>query len=85
MNKDELEVIATNIADVSLDVGFANQLLVSGLVKYLADKKIIDLDDYLTHNQHMQEHLINVFDEETDKILIEKIFTSHRKDFEKPE
>lgn len=85
MSKDELEAIAANMVEVSLDVGLANQLLVSGLVKHLADKKVIDLDDYLAENQELQNYLANQSINDREKSLIEKIFTAHRKDFEKPE
>ncbi|MPW78366.1 hypothetical protein [Moraxella catarrhalis] len=85
MNKDDLEVIVTNMTEVSLDVGFANQLLVSSLVKYLADKNIIDLDDYLAQNQQIQDYLISQSRNDRENKLIEKVFTAHRKDFEKPE
>ncbi|OAV36022.1 hypothetical protein AO364_1190 [Moraxella catarrhalis] len=85
MNKDDLEVIVTNMTEVSLDVGFANQLLVSSLVKYLADKNIIDLDDYLAQNQQIQDYLISQSRNDRENKLIEKVFTEHRKDFEKPE
>lgn len=85
MNKDELEAIVTNMTDVSLDIGFANQLLISSLVKYLADKKIIDLDDYLAQNQQIQDHLTSQPRSDIENKLIEKVFAAHRKDFENPE
>lgn len=85
MNKDELEAIVTNMTDISLDIGFANQLLISSLIKYLADKKIIDLDDYLAQNQQIQDHLTSQPRSDMENKLIEKVFTAHRKDFENPE
>lgn len=85
MNKEVLEAITTNMVDLSFNFGFANQLLVSSLVKYLADKQLIDLDDYLQHNQETQEYLLQILDNEREKDLVEKIFAMHRKDFEKPE
>lgn len=67
MNEEVLEAITTKMVDLSSDFGFANQLLVSSLVKYLVDKQIIDLDDYLQHNQETQEYLLKVLNDETEK------------------
>ena len=71
MNEEVLDVTTTKMVDLSFNFGFANQLLVSSLVKYLVDKQLIDLDDYLQHNQETQEHLLKVLDNETEKNLLE--------------
>ncbi|MDO5650571.1 MAG: hypothetical protein Q4G13_00330 [Moraxella sp.] len=58
MNKNELETIITNTTALSLDVGFANQILISCLVKYLADKKHL-LKKSLRHTEKILKNLNN--------------------------
>lgn len=81
MNEEVLEAITTKMVDLSSDFGFANQLLVSSLVKYLVDKQIIDLDDYLQHNQETQEYLLKVLNDETEKILLRNSFKNTERIF----
>lgn len=71
----------------------ANALLVSVLVRHLADEGVINLDKYLESNQHYEEVLKAGFlkeDPESESaqrnvMMIEKIFTGHRSDLTKPE
>ena len=71
----------------------ANALLVSVLVKHLADEGVINLDKYLESNQHYEELLKSGYSQEgaesetakRDVMMIEKIFTGHRSDLTKPE
>lgn len=87
MNIDEVSAVAEGLTDVSLDVCQASRLLVSSLVKYLADKNVIDLDDYLNHSQQVKELLINNADSENELngTIIDFVFELHQNDFRKPE
>lgn len=71
----------------------ANALLVSVLVRHLADEGVINLDKYLESNQHYEQLLKEGFLKESPEdesahrnvMMIEKIFTGHRSDLTKPE
>ncbi|WII95012.1 hypothetical protein LU276_08355 [Moraxella haemolytica] len=87
MNIDEVSAVAEGLTGVSLDVCQANRLLVSSLVKYLANKNVIDLDDYLDYSQQVKELLINNTDSESglNSTIIDFVFELHQNDFRKPE
>lgn len=81
------------IVDSMLSLGSANTLLVSVLVKHLVEEGIIDLDKYLDRNKHYEERIRESYMQEgsedesaqRDIRIIEKLFSSHRNDFSKPE
>lgn len=85
MNESIAQTIGETTSRFSLDNALANQLLLSTLVKYLADKQVIELQDYLDYHQKMQNHLEEFIKDEVQQSLIKLFFEAHRKDFEKPE
>lgn len=87
------EDIVGPILDNMLSLDSANTLLVSVLVKHLAEEGVIDLNKYLDRNKHYEERIKESYiqkegeDEsaQRDIKMIERLFSSHRDDFAKPE
>lgn len=100
MNDNDIENSEANAAgivepilDNMLSLDSANTLLVSVLVKYLAEEGVIDLDKYLDRNKHYEERIKDSYMQkegesesaQRDIKTIERLFSSHRDDFAKPE
>lgn len=81
MNDDDIKSILKPV----FDIGQANQLLSSSIVKYLIDKQLIDLKDYIEYNKDIQEKIETNLDDEQEKKLVEFVFSNHRLDFKLPE
>lgn len=80
MNDDDIKSILKPV----FDIGQANQLLSSSIVKYLIDKQLIDLKDYIEYNKDIQEKIETNLDDEQEKKLVEFVFSNHRLDFKPP-
>lgn len=102
MSNNELEAKDQNLVEGivgyvtqnTLDVSFANQMLISSLVKQLIDKGVLDRDEYLENNKTDEANILKYLEEsdesDDDNIDIKKrmlanVFSMHRNDFIKPE
>lgn len=85
MSNKYTEAMVEQLTGVSMDVGSANELLTSSIIKYLSDKGVIDLDDYLLFNTEIQQKISQNIDNEREKQILNRVFENHRKNFEKPE
>lgn len=85
MSDSYTKTMVEELAGVSLDVGSANELLTSSIIKYLSDKGLIDLGDYLLFNTETQQKISQNIDNEREKRILNMVFENHRKNFEKSE
>lgn len=70
----------------------STQLLISNLVDFLAEKGVINLDEYLEHTEKTKNKLLGKISSNTDQegnkqimTAIEQTFTWHVNDFKKPD
>lgn len=86
-SNNELEVIATELIKVSLEVDSATRLLIGNLVNFLADKGIIDRDEYLDYVKETKKLLDKdgALDDESQMDMVKNVFGLHLNDFKKPE
>lgn len=84
---NELEVVATELIKVSLNGDSAARLLIGNLVNFLADKGVIDRDEYLDYVKETKKLLDEggALDDESQMDMIKNIFDLHLNDFKKPE
>ena len=83
----EIEVIGSELIKVSLDGNSATRLLVGNLVNFLANKNIINRDEYLEYVKETRDFLSNgtELDDEAKIDMIKTTFDLHINDFQKPE
>lgn len=83
----EIEVIGSELIKVSLDGDSATRLLVGNLVNFLANKNIINRDEYLEYVKETRDFLSNgaELDDEAKIDMIKTTFDLHINDFQKPE
>lgn len=81
MNDDDIK----NMLKPVFDIGQANQLLSSSIIKYLVDKQLIDLKDYIEYNTDIQNKIVENLDDDGEKAFVKYVFTNHRMDFDKPQ
>lgn len=72
-----------------LDFTLANQLLTSSVIKYLSEKGVIEIDDYLDFNKAIQDRIIARYSEdgnisEGKKDSLQYIFELHRDSLSAP-
>lgn len=93
-DNDSAESLANPMAENIISLDVANCCLISSVVKHLADKGIIDLDEYLASNEKMEKMFAvraqnnKHVDKELgqrDAQYINEIFDLHRSHITKPE
>lgn len=83
----ELEVVGSELIKVSLNGDSATRLLVGNLVNFLANKGIIDRNEYLEYVKDTKNDLIEGFgiEDEDQREMIKNVFDLHLNDFNKPD
>lgn len=93
INDKTLEAVMGNVTETltgnMLDFTLANQLLTSTVVKYLSEKGVIEIDEYLDFNKTMQDRIIGRYDEDGSiskdkKDSLQYIFELHRDSLSAP-
>lgn len=91
---DKDESLANPLAENIISLDVANCCLISSVVKHLADKGVIDLDEYIASNEKIEKVFAakaqnnkNVNNElgQRDAQYISEIFDLHRSHLAKPE
>ncbi|MFW1645007.1 hypothetical protein [Acinetobacter guillouiae] len=77
----KLSLEAEELAKFALKGDKANRLLIGHLVKFLSDKGVIDLEDYLSSVTEFKEHALDLLESENEAELIELAFDLHLNDF----
>ena len=97
MDEDTAQTLIEPMFSNIISMDRANALLVSSLVKYLAEKGLIDLDKYLESNKKTEELIKNATlqrgvspdvsedDLQRNVDFVNHVFSMHREDFTKPE
>jgi len=93
INDKTLEAVMGNVTETltgnMLDFTLANQLLTSTVIKYLSEKGVIEIDEYLDFNKTMQDRIIGRYDEDGSiskdkKDSLQYIFELHRDSLSAP-
>lgn len=96
MDEDTAQTLIEPMFSNIISMDRANALLVSSLVKYLAEQGLIDLDKYLESNKKTEEliknatlqrgvsHDVSEDDLQRNVDFVNHVFSMHREDFTKP-
>ena len=85
--REDIKTLADMSTDLTLSVANADRLLSGSIIKYLIDKGIVDVDDYISHTTEIKEHLLKFreLDDDRDRKILEMTFNQHIIDLKKPD
>ncbi|EHU2649453.1 hypothetical protein [Acinetobacter baumannii] len=73
------------IAKQLTDGDRANRLLVGNLVRFLFNKGLLDLDEYLASVENLKDEISSIEEDESEIAMVKKYLDIHINDFKGPE
>ena len=85
--REDIKTLADMSTDLTWSDANADRLLSGSIIKYLIDKGIVDVDDYISHTTEVKEHLLKFreLDDDRDRKILEMTFNQHIIDLKKPD